>query len=196
MDGSSELRMHQCEVAAAAPASVVLQNITGQCEVMHCVIAGDLAFYGMPPPDGTASAPIATVLVNALISGDFQVPAGRGQLVLGHNRLRRLNLGEEMLKQLIQRQFNGLFQTVVLQGNTFSSAPSLCAGVLLTVNGNHFTAGQTAENLHGVLAGRRAAASGNASDLLNDKMTLVFLLTNRTQFRGAANLMPTTPPSI
>lgn len=101
-----------------------------------------------------------------------------------------------MLKQLIQRQFNGLFQTVVLQGNTFSSAPSLCAGVLLTVNGNHFTAGQTAENLHGVLAGRRAAASGNASDLLNDKMTLVFLLTNRTQFRGAANLMPTTPPSI
>lgn len=196
VDGSSELRMHQCEVAAAAPASVVLQNITGQCEVMHCVIAGDLAFYGMPPPDGTASAPIATVLVNALISGDFQVPAGRGQLVLGHNRLRRLNLGEEMLKQLIQRQFNGLFQTVVLQGNTFSSAPSLCAGVLLTVNGNHFTAGQTAENLHGVLAGRRAAASGNASDLLNDKMTLVFLLTNRTQFRGAANLMPTTPPSI
>ena len=26
----------------------------------------------------------------------LQVPAGRGQLVLGHNRLRRLNLGEEM----------------------------------------------------------------------------------------------------
>ncbi|WP_404299726.1 DUF6519 domain-containing protein [Alicycliphilus denitrificans] len=195
VDGAGELRMHQCEVAAAAPASVVVQSVTGLCEVMHSQIAGDLAFYGMPDPDPASANQAAAALVNALVNGDFQVPAGRGQLVLGHNRLRRLNLGVELLKLLTARKFDGLFHTVVLQGNSFSAAPSLCAGVLIGVNGNHFTAAQTPDNLHGVMVGRRAAASGNVSDLLNDKMTLQFLLVNRSQFRGAANIVNTFPPS-
>lgn len=194
VDGAGELRMHQCEVAAAAPASVVLQNITGQCEVMHNLIAGDLAFYGMPLPDGTGSAPAAAALVNALANGDFQVPAGRGQLVVGHNRLRRLNLGQEMLKLLIARQFNGLFHTVVLQGNSFSGAPSLCAGVYMSVNGNHFTATQTIGSLYGVMVAGRAATCGNVGELDGEQATLRFLVT-RAQFRGAANMVFTLPQS-
>ena len=43
--------------------------------------------------------------------------------------------------------------------------------------------------LAGVIARAREMKAEGTLDSL-------FLLTNRTQFRGAANLMPTTPPSI
>ncbi|MBS0465695.1 MAG: hypothetical protein JSS31_07675 [Proteobacteria bacterium] len=195
VDGTSELRMHQCEVATATPAAVVVQNATGLCEIMHNVIAGDLSFYGLPIADTPGAAPPAAALVNALANGDFQVPAGRGQLVLGHNQLTRLNLGVDMLKQLLARKFDGLFHTVVLQGNSFSNAPGLCAGVFLSVTGNHFTATQlVGTNLYGVLVGRRAAASGNVAELVGDVATLRFLVTVG-QFRGAANMVFTLPQS-
>ncbi|HQQ71430.1 MAG TPA: hypothetical protein PLL92_14125, partial [Alicycliphilus sp.] len=195
VDGTNELRMHQCEVAAATPAAVVVQNATGLCEIMHNLIAGDLSFYGLPIADTPGAAPPAGALVNALANGDFQVPAGRGQLVLGHNQLTRLNLGVDMLRQLIARRFDGLFHTVVLQGNSFSDAPGLCAGVFLSVTGNHFTATKlVGTNLYGVMVGRRAAASGNVAELVGDVATLRFLVT-QGQFRGAANMVFTLPQS-
>ncbi|ADU98782.1 DUF6519 domain-containing protein [Alicycliphilus denitrificans] len=194
VDGTAELRMHQCEVAAAAPASVVVQNAQGLCEIMHSQIAGDLAFYGMPGTDAAGAAPPAAALVNALNNGDFQVPAGRGQLVVAHNQLARLNLGQDMVKQLIARKFDGLFHTVVLQGNSLGAAPSLCAGVFMSVTGNHFTATKPTGNLYGAMVGRRAAASGNVGELVGDTATLYFLVT-KGQFRGAANMVFTLPQS-
>ena len=195
VDGTGELRMHQCEVSAASPASVVVQNATGLCEIMHNLIAGDLAFYGVPTADTPGTAAPAAALVNALANGDFQVPAGRGQLVLAHNQLTRLNLGLDMLKQLMARKFDGLFHTIVLHGNSFSDAPSLCAGVFLSMTGNHFTAAKlTGGNLYGAMAARRAVASGNVGELVGDNATLRFLVT-QGQFRGAANMVFTLPQS-
>lgn len=196
VDGTAELRMHQCEVATAAPAAVVVQNATGLCEIMHNVIAGDLSFYGLPIADTPGAAPPAAALANLLANGDFQVPAGRGQLVLAHNQLTRLNLGLDMVKQLMARKFDGLFHTTVLQGNSFSDAPSLCAGVFLSVTGNHFTAAKMMPGtyLYGVMAGRSAAASGNVSELVGDIAQLRFLVV-RNQFRGAANIVFTLPQS-
>ena len=195
VDGTTELRMHQCEVATAPTASVVITNTQGLCELMHNVIAGDLSFYGMPAPDVAGAAPPATMLANLLANGDFQVPTGRGQLVLAQNQLTRLNLGLDMVKQLLARRFDGLFNTVVLQCNSFSSAPSLCAGVYLSATGNHFTATRLANgNLYGVLVGKRAAASSNLGELVGDHATLRFLVT-QGQFRGAANMVFTMPQS-
>ena len=195
VDGAGEFRMHQCEVAAAVPAAVVVQNTSGLCEIMHNLIAGDLALYGMPISDMPGAAPPAALLVNALANGDFQVPAGRGQLVLAHNQLTRLNLGIDMFKQLMARKFDGLFHTIVLQGNSFSDAPSLCAGVFMSLTGNHFTATKlVGSNLYGVMLGRRAAASGNVGELVGDNATLRFLVT-QGQFRGAANMVFTLPQS-
>ncbi|MBS0291533.1 MAG: hypothetical protein JSS01_03280 [Proteobacteria bacterium] len=202
VDGTTELRMHQCEVATAPTASVVVANTLGLCEIMHNVLAGDLCFYGMPAPDVPGAAPVAAALVNALANAEnavanvgFQVPAGRGQLVLAHNQLTRLNLGLDMVKQLMARKFDGLINTVVMQGNSFSSTPSLCAGVYLSVTGNHFTAGKLLNsNLYGVLVGKRAAASGNVAELVGDIATLRFLVT-QGQFRGAANMVFTLPQS-
>lgn len=193
--GTDELRMHQCEVAAADPASVVVQGITGLCEIMHNRIAGDLSFYGLPAPDVAGTAPPAAALANALANGDFQVPAGRGQLVLGNNQLRRLNLGAEMLKQLLARNFQGLFHTVVLQGNSFADTVSLCAGVFMSVTANHFIATRPASDHYGVMVARSAAASGNVAEVVGDQATLRFLVI-RGQFRGAANMVFTVPISL
>ena len=68
-----------------------------------------------------------------LDNGDFEVPAGRGMLTFAHNQLPKLTLGEEMLKQLMERRFEGLFHSVSLSSNltvTFSEA--------VIVSGNWF----------------------------------------------------------
>ena len=66
----------------------MFQAITSVCDITHCVFAGDVAFYGMPP----AEFPFAR-LRSVLGDGDFEVPPGRGALVFAHNQLTRLALG-------------------------------------------------------------------------------------------------------
>ncbi|MFT3815288.1 MAG: DUF6519 domain-containing protein [Acidovorax sp.] len=192
VDGTDELRMHQCEVAPAPLASVVVQNAIGLCEIAHNLIGGDLAFYGMPPPNAAVAGAVAALVKAA--NGEFQVPTGRGQLVLAHNQLTRLGLGEAMLKQLAAQKFDGLFHTVVLQGNSFSDTVSLCAGVFMSVTANHFTATKPASNHYGVMVARSAVASGNVGEVVGDQATLRFLVP-KGQFRGAANMVFTVPQS-
>ncbi|WP_326538111.1 DUF6519 domain-containing protein [Pseudorhodoferax sp.] len=183
------LRMRNCTVPAAPRAAAVFQAITSVCDITHCVFAGDVAFYGMPP----AEFPLAR-LRSVLGDGGFDVPPGRGALVFAHNQLTRLALGEEMLKQLMERNFEGLFHTVALTGNMFASDPTLCAGVLLSCTGNHFTSGRPADGAVGVMVARSAAASSNVGDQFGDHATLHFL-TVKGQFRGAANMVFTLPQS-
>ncbi len=189
VERASEVRITACEIAAAQPAALVLQDITGTCEVQDNQIAGDLAFYGMP----SGEVP-RTALLRALQPGGFEVPAGRGQLVVARNRTTRLAVGDEMAKRLTARNFEGLFHTVVLQGNTFTASLGLAAGVFMSATGNHFTAEQPLENCYAMLVARRAAASGNVAELFGDNATL-FFLTVKGEFRGAANMVFTLPQS-
>jgi hypothetical protein len=184
------LRMRGCTVAAAPRASALFQGITGTCDISHCVFGGDVAFYGMPP----TTFPV-TRLRTVLANGDFEVPAGQGLLTFAHNQLPKLALGEETLKQLTERRFEGLFHSVALSGNQFSESPVLCAGVLLSCAGNHFAIDRPADgNTYGVLVSRVAAASANVGDRFGDNATVHFL-TTKGQFKGAANMVFTLPQS-
>lgn len=188
VDGARDLRMSGCELAAAAPASMVVQGITGICEISYNQFAGDVGFYGMP------GEPARNALIEVLQAGGFEVEPGVGRLVFAHNHLTRLAIGEETTKLMTARQLRGLFQTVVLQGNTFTADMVVCAGVLMSVVGNHFTSQQTQQSTYGLMIGRRAAASGNVGELVGDQATLWFLVT-KGQFRGAANMVFTLPQS-
>ena len=194
--GARDLRLAGCELAAAAPASAVFQNIRGVCEITGNQFDGDVAFYGMPPDNFPVNS-----LLDPLSSGDFNVPAGQGRMVFAHNLLPRLALGEEMLKQMLERKFEGLFHTVTLLDNTFTGDPVLCAGVFLNCVGNHFTSARLQNRtLYGALVARRATASSNVAELFsknsNSAMaTLWFLVSNPGEFGGAANMVSTRPPS-
>lgn len=149
-----------------------------------------MAFYGTPPDE----FPVRR-LVDRLNDGGFEVPAGKGHMVFAHNLLPRLALGEEMLKQLLERKFEGLFHTVTLLDNTFTGESVLCAGVFLNCVGNHFTSTQTQDGtLYGALVARRATASSNVGELFGDQATLWFLVT-KGEFHGAANMVFTLSQS-
>ena len=83
---------------------------------------------------------------------------------------------------------------MVLQGNTFPADMTVCAGVFMSVTGNHFSGAELRVNTYGMLVGRRAAASGNVGEIFGDNATLWFLVT-RGNFRGAANMVFTLPQS-
>lgn len=183
------LRMRGCTLPASPRASAVFQGITSLCDITHCIFAGDVAFHGLPPAD----FPFARLRA-VLNDGGFEVPAGRGALVFAHNQLNRLALGEEMLKQLTERKFDGIFHTVALSGNLFAGTPVVCAGVLLSCTGNHFVNERPTDNLYGLMIGRSAAASSNVAEQFGDNATLAFL-TVKGQFRGAANMVFTLPQS-
>jgi hypothetical protein len=70
----------------------------------------------------------------------------------------------------------------------------VCAGVFVSVTGNHFTAAEPRDNTYGMMVARRASASGNVAELFGDQATLWFLVT-RGEFRGAANMVFTIPQS-
>ena len=184
------LRMRGCTLPAAVRAAAVFQDITGLCEITHCQFAGDVAFYGIPDPEVPRDA-----LLRALQPGDFEVQPGVGQLVFASNLLTRLTMGIETIKLLTAKRARGLFQTVVLQGNTFTADMVLCAGNFMSVSGNHFTATQPRSSTYGMLIARRAAASSNVGELFGDNATLWFLVT-KGEFRGAANMVFTIPQSL
>ncbi|HSV81104.1 MAG TPA: DUF6519 domain-containing protein, partial [Ramlibacter sp.] len=187
--GTRSLRMRGCALPAAVRAAAVFQDITGLCEITHCQFAGDVAFYGIPDAEVPRDE-----LLRALQNGDFEVPPGAGQLVFANNLATRLALGVETMRSLVARQPRGLFQTVVLQGNTFTADMTVCAGVFMSVTGNHFSGAELRVNTYGMLVGRRAAASGNVGEVFGDNATLWFLVT-RGNFRGAANMVFTLPQS-
>ena len=183
------LRMRRCTLPATARAAAVFQDITGVCEITHCQFAGDVAFYGIPDPEVPRDA-----LLRALQPGDFEIQPGAGQLVFANNLLTRLSMGIETVKLLTAKQGRGLFQTVVLQGNTFTADMVLFAGNSMSVSGNHFSAAQPRSSTYGMLIARRAAASGNVGELFGDNATLWFLV-RKGEFRGAANMVFTLPQS-
>jgi len=183
------LRMHGCTLPAAVRAAAVFQDITAVCEIAHCVFAGDVSFYGVPDAEVPRDA-----LIRTLQPGDFEVQPGTGQLVFAGNLLTRLTMGIETVKLLTAKQLRGVFQTVVLQGNTFTADMVLCAGNFMSVSGNHFSAAQPRQSTYGMLVARRAAASSNVAELFGDNATLWFLVT-KGEFRGAANMVFTLPQS-
>jgi photosystem II stability/assembly factor-like uncharacterized protein len=197
VDGARNLRMTGCELGTAAPASAVIKGITGVCEITFNQFEGNVAFYGVPPD---AVLPVRR-LVDRLNSGDFTVPAGIGRMVFAHNQLPRLELGEDMLKQLQEGKFDGLFHTVTVLDNTFTGDPVLCAGVFLNCVGNHFTSARLKDRtVYGALVARRATASSNVAELFNKKSeenaaALWFLVSDPNEFNGAANTVFTQPQS-
>ena len=198
VEGAGDLRMAGCELAAAEPASLLLQGITGLCEIVGNRFLGDVALYG-DPGDG-----LILRLVDRLLGGGFEVPPGigTGRLVFSQNQLPRMLLAKEMLEPLAQGAvadaLKPAFQSAVLHGNTFTGLNSLCAGGLVTVTGNVFTAVQAttgARSFYGAVIASRAAASGNTATVFGDVCPLVFLAPKGDTFRGAANMVFTLPQS-
>jgi hypothetical protein len=196
VEGAGDVRMAGCEIAAAAPASLLLQGITGLCEIVGNRILGDVALYG-DPAEGVISR-----LIDRLLGGGFEVPpgSGTGRLVFSQNQLPRMLLGKAMLDPLAQGQvadaLKGAFQSVLLHGNTFTGHNSLCAGALVSCTGNIFTATTAQERVfYGAVVCGAAAASGNVATVFGDICPLVFLAPKGNTFRGAANMVFTLPQS-
>ena len=183
------LRMRGCTLPAAVRAAAVFMQIASTCEITHCQFAGDVAFYGIPDREVPREA-----LLRALQPGEFEVETGNGQLVFAHNLVTRLALGAETVRLLTAGQLRGLFQTVVLTGNTFTSDMVVCAGNFMSFTGNHFTSAETRQSTYAMMVARRAAASGNVGELFGDHATLWFLV-RKGEFRGAANMLFTIPQS-
>ncbi|KQP12266.1 DUF6519 domain-containing protein [Pseudorhodoferax sp. Leaf267] len=188
VEGAGDLRMAGCEIAAAEAASLLLQGISGLCELVGNRFGGDVALYGEPSDNGIGP------VVDRLLGGGFQVDpgAGRGRFVFSQNQVPRLRIGKETMGLLMQGQVRDVFQTVLLHGNTFTGIQSMCAGLLVSVTGNSFTA---AQGDYGAVVGGRAAASGNAATVFGDTTRLFFLVPKGDTFRGAANMVFTLPPS-
>ncbi len=198
IEGAGDVRVAGCELAAAEPASLLLQGITGLCEIVGNRFLGDVALYG-DPADGV----IARVM-DRLQGGGFELPPGigTGRMVFSQNQLPRMLLGKAMVEPLAQGQvadaLKEAFQSVVLHGNTFTGLSTMCAGGLVAVTGNVFTAVQAttgARSIYGAVIASRAAASGNTATVFGDICPLVFLAPKGDTFRGAANMVFTLPQS-
>ena len=187
---ANRVHMNACMIGAARLASAVFEAISAECHIGACRFDGPVSFYGAP-----AGVNPSRQLIDALSgSPPMRLLADAAQLHFVDNSLPSLTIGERMAEQLLNRRAEGLFQSAVLQGNTFGALSSVFASGLLSFGGNSFAA----EPLDGVmpygaLIAMRAAAAGNVAARVGDEAILHFLTPANGGFSGAANQIFTLP---
>lgn len=165
------------------PSSAVLVDIGAACTIAGSRFDGSLSFYGPPGED------LSRQLIDALFNPNaLRLSAKAGRLHLIHSAVGLLTIGEDMTKELLEnRRAGGLFQTAVLQGNTFGALGNVFASGLLSFDGNSFVAEPRDANPYGALIANRSAAAGNVALRLGDEAVLFFLTPPDGGFSGAAN---------
>ena len=90
--------------------------------------------------------------------------AGAARLRLVDNSVQLLTIGAPGQQLVGTRVADGLFQSSVLQGNTFGVLSNVFVSPLLSVGGNSFVAEpQDGVTPYGVMVATRAAAAGNVA---------------------------------
>ena len=190
--GSSRVRVIGCAIGAGLPASAVFEAISEECHINGSRFDGTVSFYGLPGGDPSQE------LIEAL--GDSQrtqLNAGAARLHFVDNSVQLLTIGGAVAQQLVgTRVADGLFQSSVLQGNTFGVLSNVFVSPLLSVGGNSFVAEpQDGVTPYGVMVATRAAAAGNVAVRVGDEAILRFLIPRDGGFSGAANQVFTLPQS-
>jgi photosystem II stability/assembly factor-like uncharacterized protein len=186
------VRMSRCTLGQTRPASAVFQNIQNECRIEGCRFDGPISFYGLP---GENPAPD---LIEALSNAQpTELNASSSRLFLVDNSVQQLTIGAEVARQLVlKRSAENIFQTAVLQGNTFSLQSNVFVSPLLSFGGNSFIAEPTDNDApYGVMVATRAAAAGNVAVRFGDEAILHFLIPGEGGFSGAANQVFTVPRS-
>jgi hypothetical protein len=213
VSGAKRLDVTGCEIGLAVPASAVFENITGECHISSSRFAGTVSFYGVPGGDrsealirqlgGSKSPGPKPPDSEPPISKPLQLKALGGLHFVG-NSVQVLTIGEDVAGQLVEKQSaDSIFQTAVLQGNTFGAQSNMFVSALLNVVGNSFVPEPIDRSApFGVMVASRAAAVGNVAALFSDNVALHFLTTAPPAggFSEAANQVFTqnhvsTPPS-
>ncbi|MGH8720344.1 MAG: DUF6519 domain-containing protein [Burkholderiales bacterium] len=190
--GATRLRMTGCDIGPSLPASAVFENITAECHISYSRFDGPVSFYGLP--GGDPSRALIEVLGDSQLT---RLNARAARLHLVDNSLQLLTISEAVAGQLVEsRSADGIFQSAVLQGNTFGVQSNILVSALLSVGGNSFVAEPTdGSTPYGVMVATRAAAAGNVAVRNGDEAILRFLIPRDGGFSGAANQVFTLPQS-
>jgi hypothetical protein len=180
--GAERVTLTGCTVGVL-PSSAVLLEIDAECTIAGSRFDGSLSFYGSPGED------LSRQLIDALFNPNaLRLSAKAGRLHLIHSAVGLLTIGEDMTKELLEnRRAGGLFQTAVLQGNTFGALGNVFASGLLSFDGNSFVAEPRDANPYGALIANRSAAAGNVALRFGDEAVLFFIRPRDGGFSGAAN---------
>lgn len=192
VDHSGIVNMTGCTVGPTRPASAVFQDIRNECRIAECRFGGPISFYGLPGKD--PSRPLIDALGDSQLS---KLNASAARLYFIDNSVQLLTIGEGMAQQLAQtRSAEDIFQTAVLQGNTFNTQNNIFVSALLSMCGNSFIAEPSGDSApYGVMVTTRAAAAGNVAVRFGDEAILRFLIPGNGGFSGAANQVFTLPQS-
>lgn len=190
--GGGTLRLAACSVGPARIAAAVIEGLEGDVRIDGNRFDGVVSFYGPPGPDR----------LRDLIAVWSDLPpaelrAGSARLHFTDNMLRQLAVSAAMTERLLARNAEGLFESAVVQGNSFDAQSSLFAAARVAFGGNTFLAQASDRTVpYGVVVGIRAAASGNVAVVNNEGAILHFLRPRTGGFSGAANQVFTQPPSL
>jgi len=190
--GADRLRMHCCTFGQGQQASAVIAEVANECHVTDNRFDGTVSFYGLPGKDRLRE------LINAYAnSPDAKLVAGTSRLHFANNEVGLLAIADTLVEQLLALEADGLFQSAVLQGNTFNSQSNVFASGLVNFADNSFLAQPTdGSTPYGVVGANRATAAGNVAVVNGDAAILHFLRPRTGGFSGAANQIFTSPPSL
>jgi photosystem II stability/assembly factor-like uncharacterized protein len=192
VSGVRRVRMTGCKIGIAARASAIFENIATECHLDGNLFLGPLSFYGLPGSDPSAA------LISRFGDGQRAQLNAQGSLHLTDNNLQLLTIGEGVATQLEQQATaNGIFQSAVIEGNTFNVVSNVFVSSLLSFTGNTFLAPAAAGAVlsYGVMLVTRAAAAGNVAETVGQQAVLRFLIPGNGGFNGAANQVFTAPTS-
>ena len=178
-----------CNIGPSVPASAVFEDIAEECHITASRFDGPVSFYGKP-----GGGPSPRALLEAFehspsqpLKKPLQLTGRLARLHFVDNSVQLLTVAGKTAAQLAQTAPVDVFQTAILQGNTFGGQNNVFVSALLSFVGNSFVAEPTdGAAFYGVMIANRAAATANTAAGISDNSFLHFL-TPEGRFSEAAN---------
>lgn len=191
---ASQVHVTDCTLSSGVTktaVTAVFDGIFNQCHIHRSRFDdGTISFYGPPGADPSRR------LIEVLSGSPGELGWNKASLHFVDNSVRLLTIGEKKARELLNRQAHGLFETAVLQGNTFTAHSNVFASGSLSFGSNSFVHNpQDGDDTpYGVMIAHRAVAVGNVS-VRFAKDSILHFLTGQGDFSGAANQVFTLPQS-
>ncbi|MDM0112235.1 DUF6519 domain-containing protein [Variovorax sp. J22R133] len=197
ISAAQRVSMVDCDVRTVFPAvAVVLEGITGTCQMLNNRIVGVLSFYGDPGnlPNNELLLRLNSILNDPTGAAPPRLEPGAQELKFCDNTVSLLAIGAGVISGLIeQRAATGLFETATITGNTIEQSLNLfIASRMAVVSNCTWTASPTAQGVpYGLIGAERAIASGNIT-MLQARRDLPLIFGARA-FDKAANVAVIQP---
>jgi photosystem II stability/assembly factor-like uncharacterized protein len=174
ISGAQRVSIQGCNFTGAMPAvAVSIQDIAGDCQFNHNRVIGIVNFYGEPP--GVLTDDQFSKLRS--ITAPLKLESVPAQLNFCDNTLSMLTVGSNVLAGLEQLAANGLFASVVLQGNHFLEQRNIFVANLVAFNANSFLATAAGGSTpYGLMVVNRATATANMARVFSELGVLQFIL--------------------